>query len=51
MIRTILITRCGLLDAVPAHAMCNAEGTLPLPWALDRYAVAAPFVVLGIQGI
>jgi cobalt/nickel transport system permease protein len=32
-----------------AHAMHIAEGILPLPWAALWFAVAAPFVVLGVR--
>jgi cobalt/nickel transport system permease protein len=35
--------------ASPAHAMHIAEGLLPLPWAALWFAVAAPFVALGVR--
>jgi len=38
-----------LFLAVPAHAMHISEGILPLPWAALWFAVAAPFVVLGVR--
>ena len=38
-----------LAIASPAHAMHIAEGLLPLPWAALWFAVAAPFVVLGVR--
>ena len=43
---------CGLAwlaCAAPAHAMHIAEGILPLPWAVGWFAVAAPFVALGVR--
>ncbi|HEX5773495.1 MAG TPA: energy-coupling factor ABC transporter permease, partial [Geomobilimonas sp.] len=43
---------CGgslLLTAAPAHAMHISEGILPLPWAALWFAVAAPFVILGVR--
>lgn len=38
-----------LLAPLPAHAMHISEGILPLPWASLWFAVAAPFVALGIR--
>lgn len=38
-----------LAIAVPAHAMHIAEGLLPLPWAAAWFAVAAPFLILGVK--
>ena len=38
-----------LAIASPAYAMHIAEGLLPLPWAALWFAVAAPFVVLGVR--
>jgi cobalt/nickel transport system permease protein len=35
--------------ATPAHAMHISEGILPLNWAAFWFAVAAPFVVLGVR--
>ncbi len=40
-----------LLIAAPAHAMHISEGILPLPWAVAWYAVALPFVALGIRQV
>lgn len=48
MPRTIL-TILLLTLASPAHAMHISEGILPLPWALLWFAVATPFVVLGVK--
>ena len=48
MYRSIL-TIILLSIAVPAHAMHIAEGLLPLPWAAAWFAVAAPFVILGVK--
>ena len=38
-----------LLAAAPAHAMHIAEGILPFSWAALWFAVAVPFVALGIK--
>ncbi|MGA7828480.1 MAG: energy-coupling factor ABC transporter permease [Geobacteraceae bacterium] len=38
-----------LLLATPAYAMHISEGILPLPWAAFWYALALPFVALGIR--
>jgi cobalt/nickel transport system permease protein len=38
-----------LLAAAPAHAMHISEGILPLPWAVLWFALAAPFVALGVR--
>lgn len=38
-----------LLFASPAHAMHISEGILPLRWAALWFAVAAPFVALGVK--
>jgi len=38
-----------LLLAAPAHAMHIAEGLLPLGWAAGWFAVALPFMILGLQ--
>jgi cobalt/nickel transport system permease protein len=43
------LTILFLAVAAPAHAMHISEGILPLPWAALWFAVAAPFVVLGVQ--
>lgn len=40
-----------LLIAAPAHAMHISEGILPLPWAAAWYALALPFVALGIRQV
>lgn len=40
-----------LLLAAPAYAMHISEGILPLPWAVFWYAVALPFVALGIRQV
>ena len=37
------------LRATPAHAMHISEGILPLPWAALWFAVAVPFVALGVK--
>jgi len=48
MLRLLLFL--GLLFfAAPAHAMHISEGILPLPWAVLWYALALPFVALGIR--
>jgi cobalt/nickel transport system permease protein len=38
-----------LLFATPAHAMHIAEGILPFNWALLWFAVASPFLALGLK--
>lgn len=38
-----------LLHAAPAHAMHISKVILPLPWAIAWFAVATPFVALGIR--
>jgi cobalt/nickel transport system permease protein len=45
----ITFTVLFLTLAAPAHAMHISEGILPLPWASLWFAVAAPFVVLGVR--
>jgi cobalt/nickel transport system permease protein len=45
----LLLTTCLLALATPAHAMHIAEGILPLPWAALWFAVAAPFLALGLR--
>ncbi|NMC74249.1 MAG: energy-coupling factor ABC transporter permease, partial [Geobacteraceae bacterium] len=47
----LLICAALLLLAVPAYAMHISEGILPLPWAVFWYAVAIPFVALGIRQV
>jgi cobalt/nickel transport system permease protein len=48
---TLIIITGLLLFAAPAHAMHISEGILPLPWAAAWYAVALPFVALGIRQV
>ncbi len=38
-----------LIIATPAHAMHIAEGILPFSWAALWFAVAAPFLLLGLR--
>ncbi len=45
----ILICLPLLVFATPAHAMHISEGILPLPWAALWFAVALPFVAVGLQ--
>jgi len=45
----IAVTCLVILLAAPARAMHISEGILPLPWAGLWFAVAAPFVALGIR--
>jgi cobalt/nickel transport system permease protein len=40
-----------LLFALPAHAMHISEGILPLPWAALWFAVAVPFVAIGLHNL
>jgi cobalt/nickel transport system permease protein len=40
-----------LLFALPAHAMHISEGILPLPWAALWFAVAIPFVAIGLHNL
>ena len=47
--RTFLYCILLLLAATPAHAMHISEGILPLPWAALWFAVAVPFVALGVR--
>src|SRR5512136_2139570 len=44
-----LLTIAFLLLASPARAMHISEGVLPFSWAALWFAVAAPFVALGIR--
>ncbi len=44
-----LLTITFLSFAPPAHAMHISEGLLPFPWATAWFAVAVPFVALGIR--
>lgn len=51
-LRLLVLPICGAitaLTAAPAHAMHIAEGILPLPWAAGWFAVAVPFVALGVR--
>lgn len=45
----IFMTILLLAIATPAHAMHIAEGILPFGWATMWFAVAAPFVALGLK--
>jgi cobalt/nickel transport system permease protein len=45
----VLLCAALLLLAAPAYAMHISEGILPLPWAAAWYAIALPFVALGIR--
>ena len=45
----IAITFLLLALATPAHAMHIAEGILPFGWAMVWFAVAAPFVAIGLR--
>lgn len=47
--KKILLTLLPLLVATPAHAMHISEGILPLPWAAFWFAVALPFVAIGLR--
>ena len=43
------LTTLLLLCAAPVHAMHISEGILPLGWAALWFAVAAPFVAMGLR--
>jgi len=45
----VLLCITLLLVAAPAYAMHISEGILPLPWAVGWFALAVPFVALGIR--
>ena len=45
----LLLTIILLLSAIPAHAMHITEGILPFGWAALWFAVALPFVALGLR--
>jgi len=47
--RVSLLTIVTVAIAVPAHAMHISEGILPFGWAALWYAVAVPFVALGVK--
>lgn len=49
MKRLLSLTVLLLLFAVPAHAMHIAEGILPFDWAAVWFAVAIPFLALGLK--
>ena len=49
MKKLLLLTSLLFLSAVPAHAMHITEGILPFNWAALWFAVAAPFVALGLR--
>ncbi len=49
MQRVLVSVACMALFAAPVHAMHISEGILPLNWALLWFAVAAPFVLLGLR--
>ncbi len=49
---SVALWLCGgllLFGSTPAYAMHIAEGILPFPWAALWFAVAVPFVALGIK--
>ncbi len=50
MLKILLCTGLLLL-ANPAHAMHISEGILPLPWAVLWFAVAIPFVAIGLHNL
>lgn len=45
----LFLTSILLAIATPAHAMHISEGILPLPWAALWFAVALPFVAVGVK--
>ena len=45
----LLLTSVLFLSATPAHAMHISEGILPFGWAALWFAVAVPFVALGLK--
>jgi cobalt/nickel transport system permease protein len=45
----IILTITFLLVAAPVHAMHISEGILPLNWALFWFALAAPFLAIGLK--
>lgn len=47
--KRFLIILSALFIATPAHAMHISEGILPLPWAALWFAVALPFVAVGLR--
>lgn len=49
MERFLLLTVLLLCAPLPAHAMHISEGILPLPWAALWFALAVPFVALGVR--
>lgn len=49
---SVSLCLCGgflLVSSSPAHAMHISEGILPFNWALIWFAVAAPFLAVGIR--
>jgi cobalt/nickel transport system permease protein len=42
---------CSLMLVSPAYAMHISEGILPLNWALVWFALAAPFVAIGLRRV
>jgi cobalt/nickel transport system permease protein len=48
-VKTVLYCISLLLAATPAYAMHISEGILPLPWAALWFAVALPFLALGVK--
>ncbi len=49
MKKILLVLVLLLFAATPAHAMHISEGILPFDWAALWFAVAAPFVALGVR--
>jgi len=49
MKKILLVSILFLFAAAPAHAMHISEGILPFNWAALWFAVAAPFVALGVK--
>ncbi len=47
--KKLLLTSLLMFVATPAHAMHVSEGILPLPWAALWFAVALPFVAMGLR--
>jgi cobalt/nickel transport system permease protein len=50
-VKKYLFSLLLLLIASPAHAMHISEGILPLSWCVLWYAVALPFVAVGIRRV
>ena len=49
MKKHLFVTSLLFLFATPAHAMHISEGILPFGWAALWFAVAAPFVAVGVR--